>query len=72
MFLGANIDAVHVGGRIGVPQAMAMTYSADDDVAVHAAYASAGRAMASSRAGLAAEFTDEDRRQARGGSGKRK
>ena len=72
MFLGANIDAVHVGGQIGVPQAMAMTYSADDDVAVHAAYASAGRAMASSRAGLAAEFTDEDRRQARGGSGKKK
>lgn len=68
MFLGANIDAVHVGDRIGVPQRMAMTYSADDDVAVHAAYASAAREIAYSRSGQSAEFTDEDRRQARGGS----
>jgi hypothetical protein len=58
---------VDVGGRIGVPQATAMTYNADDDVAVGAAYALAGSAMTQSRAGLAPKFTDEDRRQARGG-----
>lgn len=71
MFLGANIDAVHVGDRIGVPQRMAMTYSADDDVAVRAAYASAAREIAYSRSGRSAEFTDEDRRQARGKSGRK-
>ena len=72
IFLGANIDAVHVGSRIGVPQAMAMTYNADDDHAVHATYASAGRAMFRRRAGRPMSFSDEDRRQARGGSKKKK
>ena len=72
IFLGANIDAVDVGGRIGVPQATALTYNADDDVAVDAAYSLAGSAMSYSRAGLAPEFTDEDRRRARGGSRKKK
>jgi hypothetical protein len=70
IFLGANIDAVHVGSRIGVPQAMAMTYNADDDDAVHATYASAGRAMFRGRAGRAMDFTEDERRQARGGSKK--
>ena len=72
IFLGANIDAVDVGGRIGVPRATAMTYNADDDVAVHSAYSLAGSAMTHTRAGRAAEFTDEDRRQARSGNGKKK
>lgn len=71
MFLGANIDAVKVGSRIGVPQAMAMTYSAADDDAVHATWASASRAMSSGRSGLAMDFTDQERLQARGGGSKK-
>jgi len=71
IFLGANIDAVHVGSRIGVPQAMAMTYNADDDDAVHATYASAGQAILRRRAGRPMRFSDEDRRQARGGAKKK-
>lgn len=66
IFLGANIDAVQVGGRIGVPMATAMTYSAHDDAAVHATYSSVGREMLSARSGRAMDFTDEDRRQSRG------
>ena len=46
IFLGANVDAVDVGGRIGVPQATSMTYSADP-MAVGATWASAGRMMSS-------------------------
>jgi hypothetical protein len=68
IFLGANIDAVQVGGRIGVPMATAMTYSADDDVAVHATYGSVGREMLGARSGRAMDFTDEDRRQSGGGA----
>ncbi|GJF16466.1 hypothetical protein NGTWS1803_02740 [Mycolicibacterium cyprinidarum] len=66
IFLGANIDAVDVGGRIGVPMATAMTYSADNDGAVHDAYQVVGRQMASRRAGNQIDFTEDDRRQARG------
>lgn len=67
IFLGANIDAVDVGGRIGVPMATAMTYSADDDGAVHRAYQMVGRQMANRRSGSQTGFTDEDRRQATSG-----
>jgi hypothetical protein len=38
---------------------------------VSATYASAGRAMSGGRFGLAMDFTDEDRRQARGGESKK-
>jgi len=69
IFLGANIDAVDVGGRIGVPMATAMTYSADDDGAVHRAYEMVGRKMTSRKAGNAMDFTEEDRRQARSSGG---
>jgi hypothetical protein len=50
---------------------MAMTYNADDDDAVRATYASAGRAMFRGRAGRAMDFTEDERRQARGGSKKK-
>ncbi len=66
IFLGANIDAVEVGGRIGVPQATSMTYSADA-VAVEATWASTGEAMSRGRFGGAMGFTEEERRQAKGG-----
>jgi len=71
LFLGANIDAIEVGGRIGVPQAMAMTYSSEDAVAVGSSYASVGAAMARGRSGAPMGFTDQDRRQARGGRSKK-
>ena len=70
MFLGANIDAVEVGSRIGVPQAMAMTYSSENAIAVCDTYASVGAAMARGRSGAAMDFTDEERRQAKGGRSK--
>ncbi|MEO8813863.1 MAG: VWA domain-containing protein [Mycobacterium sp.] len=71
MFLGANIDAVQVGGRIGVPEATSMTYNADDDIAVRATYVSAGRAMSSRRLGEAMDFSAEERLQARGDKSKK-
>ena len=71
IFLGANIDAVDVGGRIGVPRAMAMTYNADDDDAVHATYTQTAREILHRRVGGGSGFSDEDRRQAKG-SGSRK
>ena len=71
IFLGANIDAVHVGSSIGVPMASSLTYNAADDVAVDATYAVVGKAMSSGRSGRAMSFSDEDRRQARGGGAKK-
>ncbi len=66
IFLGANIDAVEVGGRIGVPQASAMTYS-PAPAAVASSWASAGDAVSRGRARRVMDFSDEDRRQARSG-----
>lgn len=50
---------------------MAMTYSAGDAVALHTAYASAGRAMSSGRIGGSMDFTDDERRQAIGAESKK-
>ena len=71
LFLGANIDAIEVGSRIGVPQEMAMTYNSEDPVAVCGGYAAVGAAMARSRSGAPMDFTDEERHQA-SGAGRRK
>jgi len=71
LFLGANIDAVDVGGRIGVPLATSMTYNADDPQAVSAAYAMAGREMAKRRSGLEMGFSEEDRAEASRGTKKK-
>jgi hypothetical protein len=64
LFLGANIDAVDVGDRIGVPKAMAMTYNSNDSAAVSTTYTRAAREMARRRSGLEMNFSDEDRRAA--------
>lgn len=78
MFLGANIDAVEVGRRMGVPRATALTYNADDDGAVSATYDRVAREMvrhrSASRLGSAYSmaFSDEDRHEASGGSNKTK
>jgi hypothetical protein len=72
LFLGANIDAVDVGGRIGVPANTAMTYDADNAEAVTGAYSMAGREMSRRRSGLEMGFSDEDRRAAGPGTKKRR
>lgn len=72
LFLGANIDAVDVGGRIGVPRDTSMTYNADDSRAVAGAYSMAGREMSKRRAGEAMSFSEEDRREASRGRKSRK
>jgi hypothetical protein len=68
VFLGANIDAVDVGTRIGVPKSTAMTYNSLDPDAVSSTYATAAREMARRRSGLEMDFSDEDRREASRGS----
>jgi hypothetical protein len=76
MFLGANIDAVKVGGRIGVPKASSLTYNANDDDAVHSSYATAAREMVRHRSasregeGYSVSFSAADRREAIGDSKK--
>lgn len=71
MFLGANIDAEEVGGRMGVPRAMAMSYSADD-AAVSAMMGAASRSLSFGRAGMAMDFTPEERHLAMAPTPKRK
>ncbi len=66
IFLGANIDAIDVGGRIGVPEATSMTYNADDDDAVKDTYRQSAREILYRRAGGEMGFSEEDRLQARG------
>ena len=68
MFLGANIDAVQVGARMGFARGQSMTYNAGDSQAVMDSYAVASASMASTRSGLVdeAEFTEEDRAKAMG------
>lgn len=63
IFLGANVDAVEVGSRIGVPKAASMTYSADV-LSVEATWAATGSAISDVRAGVPLKFTDEQRRRA--------
>jgi hypothetical protein len=70
IFLGANLDAVEVGARIGVPRATALTYS-PDAVAVEATWAVTGAAVARGRFGGAMDFTDEERRRAKGGGSRK-
>jgi hypothetical protein len=68
LFLGANIDAVDVGSRIGVPRATAMTYNSDDAAAVSTTYRRVAREMVRRRSGSEMSFSEEDRREARRGS----
>lgn len=75
MFLGANIDAVEVGDRIGVLKKSAMTYDAYSIGGVHSGYSTAAREMvrhrAASRAGegYSVSFSDGDRSEAMGSTG---
>jgi hypothetical protein len=70
VFLGANMDAVAVGARMGFATDRSMTYDANADgvaaaVASTSAYVSRRRAAAP--AAMVDGFSDEDRADARGG-----
>lgn len=66
MFLGANIDAVEVGTRMGVSRGSTITFDSADSDAVVDTYAVASAAMAGTRSGLRTSFSEEDRRRAMG------
>ena len=67
VFLCANIDAIDIGTRIGVPQDTAMAYNSLDPVAMSSTYATA-RKMARRRSGLEMSSSYEDRCEASRGS----
>lgn len=60
VFLGANMDAVAEGASIGVPQASSISF---DTRAAGQTYAVMDSYVASSRAGNAAAFSEEDRQK---------
>lgn len=68
MFLGANIDAVKVGGSLGVPMAASIQYDSHDYASNRAVYASAAHNVSNLRSGVVAEagFGDVDRAAAMG------
>lgn len=66
VFLGANMDAVEVGGRMGFAAGDSITYDDSSYGATIAAQRSASRHMSSTRAGKFAAFSDEDREAAMG------
>jgi hypothetical protein len=61
VFLGANMDAVAEGGSFGIPAASSMSFSTG---AAGQTYAAMGSYVASSRAGNAASFSEQDRKAA--------
>ncbi|MFY9490309.1 MAG: vWA domain-containing protein [Mycobacterium sp.] len=68
IFLGANIDAVGVGRRMGVDARFAMTYNDKDYGTNSLAYKLTTAVISDGRAGgfFSAGFTDEDRQAAMG------
>ena len=74
IFLGADIDAVAVGERMGVDRRYAMTYDKRSHATVQATYARASSVMSDLKRGyLAGEgFTAADRAEAMGEAPKKK
>jgi hypothetical protein len=68
LFVGANIDAVDVGSRIGVPETTSLTYNTTDDGAVAGTYARLARELVRSRSGHEMGFSTQDRAAAMGES----
>lgn len=66
LFLGANIDAVDIGARMGMDRGSSLTFDAADPDAVAGTYAVASASMTSTRSGLLGSFTEEDRKAAMG------
>ena len=63
IFLGANIDAVEVGGRMGFAAGDSITYDDSSYASTKAAMWSAREMITSTRAGRAAAFSEEDRQR---------
>ena len=66
IFLGANIDAVEVGGRMGFAAGDSITYDDSSYASTTAAMGSTRAMITSTRAGRAAAFSEEDRNAAMG------
>jgi uncharacterized protein YegL len=65
IFLGANIDAVQTGAQFGIDKGSSLTYGANTR-GVGNTFAAASAYTTSTRSGLVAEFTEEERNQAMG------
>ena len=66
LFIGANIDAVEVGRRIGVPETTSLTYNTTVDDAVAGTYQRLARELVRRRAGHEMGFSAQDRAAAMG------
>ena len=71
IFLGANIDAVEVGARMGMDRDKAMTFAADSYVGNRRAYAVTSAKIRDARAGRAFSFSVEERTESMGDGDKR-
>ncbi len=65
IFLGANIDAVQTGAQFGIDAGSSLTYGANSR-GVGNTFAAASAYTTTTRSGLVAEFTEEERNQAMG------
>ena len=68
IFLGANIDAVEVGGRMGIDAKTSLTYDDSDYEATAGSMRLAREMVSGVRAGMPVAFSDEDRDVAMGRS----
>lgn len=66
IFIGANIDAVEVGGRMGFAETSSITYDDSDYDSTRAVTAVAREMVTNIRSGRQVGFSDEDRRAAMG------
>ena len=66
IFLGANIDAVEVGARMGMDRDKAMTFAADSYVGNRRAYAVTSAKIRDARAGRDFGFSPEERTESMG------
>jgi hypothetical protein len=66
IFLGANMDAIAEGAKMGFSRGSSLTYDPDDGEAVRGSYAVASASMSAVRGGLIADvnFTDDERKRA--------
>ncbi len=71
IFLGANIDAVEVGQRMGFAAGDSITYDDSSYAATTAAVRSAREMVSSARRGRSSAFSDEDRKAAMRGRPKK-
>lgn len=68
IFLGANLDAIEVGGRMGFDAKTSLTYDDSDYANTAGAMRVAREMVSTTRAGGSAAFSDEDRDVAMGRS----